>query len=249
MRVLIDADVVVFKAGFGAQASDPEPPLSHSLHNCRNLLKSYVSYLQEHFDVDEVVLYLSSDDKSNFRYEVAVTQPYKGNRVNMKKPIHYTDIKEYMVRKFKAVVVTGIEADDAMGIEACRDPDNTIIVSLDKDMRMIPCWHWETTDKEPYFVEDPGYLKMEETPSGTKKLFGTGMAWFYAQMLMGDSADHIPGVGGVGPVGAHKLLKQCETEEDYETKVKQVYKDKGLSEDRYNEIRRLLWIHRKLTGN
>ena len=83
-------------------------------------------------------IYISSDDKSNFRYTVAKTKPYKGNRVGVHKPIHLAALKEHLITKHQAIVVTGQEADDAMGIEQYRATvGSTIICSIDKDMLMF----------------------------------------------------------------------------------------------------------------
>jgi hypothetical protein len=56
-------------------------------------------------------LFLTSNDKSNYRFEVAKTVPYKGNRV-APKPHHYNTIREYLISRHKAVVIEGKEADD-----------------------------------------------------------------------------------------------------------------------------------------
>jgi DNA polymerase-1 len=245
MHVLIDGDIIVYRAGFGAQMRGEDIPVSYSLHNCRSIIRKQIKYLREFFPVEQVTVFLSADDKSNFRYEVAKTQVYKGNRVDSVKPIHYTEMKEFMVEKFNALMVTGQEADDEMGIWASEDPDKFIIVSADKDMRMTPGWHWEMTDRPPYFVDDPGFLQLEKRKANRPKLFGTGLAWFYAQVLMGDRADHIPGIPGIADVRAYNLLKNCKTVEDYKEVVEKVYKEEKLSLERLKEVKELLWIRRK----
>lgn len=235
----------MYRAGFGAQMRGKDVPASHSLHNCRSIIRKQIKYLREFFPVEQVTIFLSSDDKSNFRYDVATTQVYKGNRVNSEKPVHYKEMKEFMIRKFNAVVVSGQEADDEMGIWAQEDVDKYIIVSADKDMRMTPGWHWEMSDRPPYFVTDPGFLQLERRRANRPKLFGTGLAWFYAQVLMGDRADHIPGIPGIADVGAYNILKNCTTEEEYKKVVEATYKQEKLSLERLKEVKELLWIRRK----
>lgn len=51
-------------------------PLSHAQY----LLRTSVDFIIERFCDSKVRIFLTSLDKSNFRYKVAETQPYKGNR-------------------------------------------------------------------------------------------------------------------------------------------------------------------------
>ena len=47
-----------------------------------------------------------------------------------------------------------------------------------------------------------------------KKLEGTGLKWFYAQMLTGDLVDNIPGLAGIGGGKAYDMLSVLESERD-----------------------------------
>ena len=60
-----------------------------------------------------------------------------------------------------------------------------------------------------------GWVSVAHTPSGTPKLVGQGPLFFWAQMLMGDTADNIAGVlrynGKLcGAVGAYDVLKDVQ---------------------------------------
>ncbi len=54
----------------------------------------------------------------------------------------------------------------------------------------------------------------EDESQTIDKLLGTGLKFFYAQVLMGDSVDNYFGAKGVGASKAYKLLKDCNTEEE-----------------------------------
>lgn len=247
LHLLIDGDMIVYKAGFGAQSKDSEAPLAHSIYNCNNTINSLINYvIGKGFKMDKLTVFLSSDDKSNFRYNVAKTQPYKGNRTKAVKPVHYDAMKEHLLKKFNSVLVEGQEADDEMGIIASEDPERHMIISADKDMRMIPCWHYEMGEREPYYVDDGlGILKLERKEGKSPKLFGTGWIWFHSQMLTGDRADHIPGIPGVGIVKAYGMLKDCKTHQDCVKVVIDAYEKAGLSDERLKEASELLWIRRE----
>lgn len=82
-----------------------------------------------------------------------------------------------------------------------------------------------------------------------KKLIGTGLRFFYAQCLMGDSVDNIPGLGRFGPKKTHTELFRCTTEEELFTTVQRLYVEK-LGEEEGNrrllEMGRLLWMTQEM---
>jgi 5'-3' exonuclease len=85
-----------------------------------------------------------------------------------------------------------------------------------------------------------------------KKLSGHGQSFFYAQCLMGDSIDSIPGLGGrTGPVKAFKILQGCTTLDEMYKAVLEAYR--GMygddAEDMLLEQGRLLWMTRELDMN
>jgi hypothetical protein len=175
-------------------------PIENALQAVRVKLHDILSAVK----AEEYIGYLTGN--SNFRDEVAVTRPYKGNRDKNHKPAHYKEIREYLIRHHNGVVVEGIEADDALGIAQCAEEDNTIICTIDKDLDQIPGWHYNWTKREKYFIDPLN-----------------GMYNFYYQMLTGDSVDNIIGVRGCGPATAKKLLAGCLTEEEMYSVVYREY--------------------------
>ncbi len=199
---------------------------------------------------NEHQIYLTSTDKSNYRFDIAKTKEYKGNR-KAAKPVHYDAIREYLTNYWNAAIITGKEADDAMGIEQSTNGRRfgsdsvTIICTIDKDLDMIPGWHYNFVTKELYETDDPGALGLSEN---RRKLSGGGLLWFYAQMLLGDSADNIPGLKGFGPVKVHELLQDCKDEIEmvqnvYSQYTKEMPKKEAI--ERMKEVADLLWIQRK----
>jgi DNA polymerase-1 len=154
-----------------------------------------------------------------------VTAPYKGNRI-LAKPYHYQLLREYMERAWGFEVIEGMEADDAIGIEAYRnEPDETLIVSIDKDLNMIRGHHYNFVKEERYYVTEEEAIRN-----------------FYLQILTGDKVDNIIGLSGIGPVKSKKLLVDCSNElEMYEAVLKAYDGD----EARVLENARLLWILRE----
>jgi len=215
MKALVDADLLVYRFGFASEGDPAEFALAR--------LSEFLDNLYIELSVDEVWGYLTG--KGNFRNEIAVTAPYKGTRI-AEKPYHFQLLREYMEKAWGFEVVDGMEADDALGIEAYRnEPDETIIVSIDKDLNMIRGHHYNFLKNEKYYVTE------EE-----------GIRNFYLQILTGDKVDNIIGLQGIGPVKSKKLLADCNTElEMYETVLKEYNGD----EARVLENARLLWILRE----
>ena len=215
MKALVDADILVYRFGFASEGDPAEFALAR--------LSEFLDNLSMQEGIDEVWGYLTG--KGNFRNEIAVTAPYKGTRV-AEKPYHFQLLREYMERAWGFEVVDGKEADDAIGIEAYRnEPEETIIVSIDKDLNMIRGHHYNFVKEEKYFVTEEEAIRN-----------------FYLQILTGDKVDNIKGLQGIGPVKSKKLLADCNTElEMYEAVLKAYDGD----EARVLENARLLWILRE----
>lgn len=242
MLLLIDGDIVCYKAGFAALKGGDQGP-EHAELCARMYIRGLIKYLKDYFEIRNVQVCLSG--QTNFRFDVAVTQPYKGNRKASNKPSNYSVVRDYLINNYKATVVEDIEADDFMGILANQEPKQVIIASNDKDLRMIPGWHWEMLEsRPPFYASDPGFLELNRDKSGRAKLFGTGIAWFCAQMLMGDRVDNIPGLPGYGDVKTFHELELCKTIGDYHDVIVNCY-ERAEAVDRMYEVEQLLWILRE----
>ena len=71
-----------------------------------------------------------------------------------------------------------------------------------------------------------------ERPSeALKDLKGSGLMFFYAQVVMGDTSDNYRGITGKGKTTAYELLRNCKTEKELYMKVLGLYQEaygKGL---------------------
>lgn len=158
-------------------------PVSHALQ----IAKTIVYGVQEALKGPSK-LFLTG--KGNFRNTLATIKPYKGNRNEFDKPAHLQAVRDYLVDKWGASLSEGCEADDSIAIESTRLRDECVIVSIDKDLDQLPGMHYNWRRKEIYEVDER-----------------EGWRNFYKQMLVGDTTDNIPGLPGIGPAKADKLLK------------------------------------------
>lgn len=261
MIPLIDSDVLRYEVGFAAETgwqSEGFVPFDYVAQLLDERINNICAMVGA---TAPPILFLTG--KGNFRNEIAVTQPYK-NRPSVK-PWHFKNITAYLLNKYDVRISEGMEADDCMSIEQTKVRErfesnpfysgtDTIICSRDKDLRTVPGWFfsWELGNQPsfgPEFITKDGWIKLSED---RKKLRGVGDLFFYAQCLMGDSVDSIPGLGGkTGPVKAFEILKECATSQEAFKAVREAYRT--LHEDggdkRLLEQARLLNMSRKLDGD
>jgi hypothetical protein len=242
MKALIDADVLRYEIGACVEGDDGPLPFDVAAE----YLDAAVERIATAVEADSVCMYLT--DGGNFRNEIAVTKPYKGNRKS-EKPFHFANLTTYIKNQYEWKSVDGLEADDLMAIDQLDSEDllDTVICTRDKDLRMIPGWHygWECGKQPEMFKKWVTYDgKLWKTEKG--KVCGEGMSFFYLQLLVGDTVDNIPGCPGIGDSKAWKILGDLEPHEMYDA-VLATYKDRGADETLLLEQGQLLWMTRELT--
>lgn len=156
-------------------------PLEHALHATKTAINNVIELIKP----SQTRIYLSG--KRNFRNDIAVTNPYKDNRPE--RPKHYRAVRDYLTER-GAITTDGIEADDAIGIDATRLGGECVIVTNDKDLDQISGWHFNWTTNGVYWVSPKD-----------------GAFAFYSQVISGDATDTVVGIPGVGPKGAAKILE------------------------------------------
>ncbi len=251
MHALIDADILRYEVGFAAEVgwkNGDIPPWQY----VEEMLALRLERIMQGAGATTSTLFLT--EGPTFRYDIATVKPYKGNRKEAK-PWHFDNLTVYFRDVLGAVVVTDIEADDAMAIkqvdmlEVWKKP-STIICTRDKDLRQVPGWHygWEMGNQPefgPTFVEvDENNLELNEKRNAIK---GTGLPFFYAQVLWGDRADNIPGLPGCGAVAVYNALHHTSSYDCMKI-VKDMYRDyygAGYAEQLL-EQGQLCWMTRRL---
>ncbi len=230
MELFVDADTLVYDAAFAAQTKGDIQPVENALH----IIKTHLNNLLDKFDPDNMEVILSPVEKAkNFRYALATYKEYKGNRTSREKPVHYKACREYLLTTWDAEIADGHEADDEVAIKHMaiytQNPMASCIASIDKDLNNIPGLHYNYRRKETYFVRED-----------------EAMVNFYTQLLTGDRADNIPGLKGVGPITAEKLLRELYHEKDIFSEVQYQYMLRHPEDykKRLLEYGQLLWIKR-----
>lgn len=259
---LIDADILLHEIGWSGEFKDKESGENILLdpEHVLDLLDKKIQIICEEVGATTPPILFLSDSEylakqqkrefiPGFRYSTAVTKPYKGTR-NNPKPYHFYNILAYMLGVYDCrISQNGLEADDEMCKYQYEHLEETILCSRDKDIRICPGWHysWECGEQRaigPIYTSEGGWLEKDEEGN----VLGYGEAFFYYQMLVGDSADNIPGLPKFGKVKAFKLLHPTKmTSAERKAIVVSLYKEVmgDKAKEYFNEQARLLWMNFK----
>jgi 5'-3' exonuclease len=224
LRALIDGDLYSYRSSASAENDN----LGIAIFRVEEMIDKTL----HETGADEFSIFLSGSN--NFRNTILFE--YKANRTQPK-PKYLAEVREYLTDKYKAETTDGYEADDALGVAQCAATD-TIICSLDKDLKMIPGLH--------YSFEISGTSKLGKKWSRPMEISKVepfdGLKCFYTQLLVGDPTDNVKGCPGVGKVGAEKLLRDCTTEQELFEAVQASYP----SDEELLVNGQCLWIWRKM---
>jgi len=189
VSLLIDADYIVYKdcaaceteIDYGNDVIVVQSKFSEALDR---VMRDLYTVANDLGCFDDSILFFS--DSTNFRK--SIDPDYKGHR-NRKKPCGYRRVIEALKEDFPVITIPTLEADDAIGIYATKEPGH-IICSPDKDMRQIP---------------GDLYDFKNEVMSVNKE---DGRRWHLIQTLSGDATDGYSGVPGIGIKRAEALFKE-----------------------------------------
>ena len=207
MRLLIDADYIVYKS---CASAETEIDFGEDLIVVTSLFSQAMKAVHRELDkikkefFDPTLILFFSDSK-NFRKDLY--PDYKGHR-NRKKPCAYRRVINELANRYEVIIMPWLEADDSLGVYATAYPD-CILCSPDKDMRQIPGRLYD----------------MNETITIDKT---EGDKWHFIQTLAGDQTDGYAGVPGYGVKTAAKYLEK----EGYTWEmIVKAFESKGMSED------------------
>ena len=219
---LIDGSGIAYRAFFAIgnwMQNSEGVPTNATFGVARMLYKLIQDYMKK--DEDSVVFVM---DKKTTTYRNELLETYKANRP--KAPDEFVQQLPYIIEivehmGVKTLGLENYEADDViatMATERSKDFDNVYIITSDKDMMQL--------------VKDNVYILRPEKGASDivkydREQVHKKMGVYPEQVndllaLMGDSADNIPGVKGVGIKTAQKLLKEYDTLENVYEHVEEV---------------------------
>jgi DNA polymerase-1 len=197
---LVDVSSMFFRAFYAIR------PLTNSKGLPTNAIYGFLSMTVKLLKdrKPEYIAYCLDSKEPSFRKEI--DSNYKANRTEMpedlEKQIPYI-LKIAEALGIRSIGFPGYEADDIIGTlaaKARKDDCDVVIVSGDKDFAQLISPHvtMQDTMKELVF-----------NPEEVKKKWGVSPEQFRDYLaIVGDTSDNVPGVAGIGPKGAVKLLEE-----------------------------------------
>ena len=200
----IDADFMAYQVSAESKAElDPDDPTPRkTLEDMRHNAKQAVDHIRRLAAAERAVLHTTHKSNKGGRDRTAILKPYQANRADRdNRPEHLDAIREFLgagvgdtTGVFEGRNHTQQEADDGMTQALYADFENAILCSADKDLYMVPGWKM---DMQTYVISRQddhfGYIEIDDSKS-RKKVVGRGTKFFWAQCLMGDTADNISGL-------------------------------------------------------
>lgn len=215
---LLDGDIILYQTAYSADKPVEDGPyefntasIASSVEDkdrlgearAKRIVDTLMRELYEATGSQLYHSYLSPSRSTSYRPEMAISQPYKGNRDGKELPKYFQFIRKYLIEHWEFTQVERIETDDMLGImqthyNGLEDVRSTI-VTKDKDLKQISGrnFNWVTGDLV-----------------NVTKLDGHRLLW--KQMLTGDSGDNIIGCGKKTLLVYKSGIKEGET---YEKRV------------------------------
>lgn len=206
MRLIVDAETWLYRAAASAETEAEFQPdkwfYQCDISKAKDSFDAEMSRIQSTCPDHATVMVLGG--ATNFRY--AVYTGYKSNRLKQRRPAGYSKLREWVEECWPTTRLEGVEADDACGIIY---QEGDVICSRDKDLMTLPGVHMVNQDQ---------LIDVSEYEADLK---------FFTQTLTGDATDGYPGLKGVGPVAATKILAGCKTVKEMWSAVLDAYMAKG----------------------
>ena len=213
MTLLIDADWLIYNSCCACEEdtrwNEWQHQLTSDVRECLNCIENRLDVYRSIADSKhDIVMCFTS--YPTFRHEIF--PEYKINRIGKRKPLALKSVIKEVKERYETVAYENLEGDDVLGLLATngryKDP---IIVSVDKDMRTLPC----------KLIADDSIEHITNKKADRH--------WF-EMSLAGDAGDGILGIKGMGMVTASKTLASTpDTKEALWFKVQETYTKKGYT--------------------
>lgn len=185
--LLMDGDIILYMMAFAVQANQGD------YYDLREAIHEEVERWGKCEPEGDIILCLSNHtgslDARSFRYQVF--PEYKKHRQDTDKPRWYAEAADILRSDFYYAEYPTLEGDDVMGILGTRfKPDESVMVSIDKDLLQIPGWHWNPRKQKHPFWQSPS----------------DALYIYHTQWIMGDSTDGYKGIPRMGPKKTEAFL-------------------------------------------
>lgn len=214
LTAVVDADSICYGAGYSEVPQEAAAKFNE-----------YINRIKQVLEPKEVLGFCEAPTGKNiFRNHVAVTIPYKSNRIGKDKPTFLNEMKEYARTKHGFKWCYYVESEDAVSILSyTMGLNNVVKCCIDKDMLTGAGLFFNYFGKGwklPYYTPIDEYV-ISVSPEQAEANLCT-------QVLCGDSDDAIGGIVGCGAVKA-KAIIESDSPLELRLKVAEAYKTAHLN--------------------
>lgn len=209
--IILDGNSVMFRAYYATAYTGNLMQARSGLYT--NAIYGFVNMIQHIIQTPDMTNIFVAFDKGKKTKRHQTYADYKGGRKSTPEEflMQIPYIKEYLdVLRIKHLELDDYEADDIVGSMAMKmkdDFDEIMVISGDKDLLQL------AKDNIHVYLTKKGLTDLEcYTEENFKSLMGIeSYQMVDYKGLIGDSSDNLPGVSGVGPKTAQKLLNEYGT--------------------------------------
>ena len=209
--IILDGNSVMFRAYYATAYTGNLMQARSGLYT--NAIYGFVNMIQHIIQTPDMTNIFVAFDKGKKTKRHQTYADYKGGRKSTPEEflMQIPYIKEYLdVLGIKHLELDDYEADDIVGSMAMKmkdDFDEIMVISGDKDLLQL------AKDNIHVYLTKKGLTDLEcYTEENFKSLMGIeSYQMVDYKGLIGDSSDNLPGVSGVGPKTAQKLLNEYGT--------------------------------------
>lgn len=158
----------------------PEP-IENVLHTAKSMVESALYNL----GTTKYKAFVGKGE--SFRVERSTLLKYKGNRTDTIKALYLNDVSDYLAKKYNAEIVTGIENDDRVVMEAYKQPNN-VVVGVDKDFYGCPVRFFNANRVDEGIINGDCFGKLWRNDKGDVRGFGRMFCYF--QTCSNDTSDN-----------------------------------------------------------
>lgn len=196
----------------------PEP-IANVLHTAKMMFQAALYMAQ----ADSYSAYLGKGD--SFRVGLSTILKYKGNRDNLIVPLALQDVSDFLIKKYSPDIVTELEADDAVVIDAYNDRDK-VVIGVDKDYRGCDVLLMNPNKPDEGVLDCSGFGSLWLDSKG--KVTGKGRMFLYLQVLSKDVTDNYAANSASAVAwaekSAYKALKDCKNDKEALDALVKAYK-------------------------
>ncbi len=234
--LIVDGNSLINRAFYGL------PPLKSLSGKLCNAIYGFLNSILSVITSEKPKYFACVFDAGKHTFRHDMYAEYKGKRDHMPEELfsQLNDLKSILkTMGVKVIEIPEIEADDIIGSLSRKYDAEFMLLSGDKDLLQL------INEKTTVWLNRKGLNDiLKVTPEVLKAEFSVEPYQIIElKSIMGDSSDNIPGVNGIGKVGAMKLIEQYKDLDNIYTHIEEIT---GSTKTKLIENKDMAYLSKKL---